>query len=135
MVYSYAYTFCRRAVVATMDLSATGLHLLRTDHWLRDKRNVLQLWLETTPWEGTAQQDGPTPASPEELAGQWSVSDTVRFLQSMDLEGPAELCRMSGVNGADLLGFNTVDEMVQELRCTPFAAKKMLRARNEFLGR
>ena len=42
---------------------------------------------------------------------------------------------MSGVNGADLLGFNTVDEMVQELRCTPFAAKKMLRARNEFLGR
>ena len=36
MMYAYPFTLARRAVVATMDLSARNLHLLRTDHWLSE---------------------------------------------------------------------------------------------------
>ena len=36
MMYAYPYTLCRRAVVATFDLSAANLKLLHTDHWLSD---------------------------------------------------------------------------------------------------
>ena len=43
MVYSYPYTLCRRAVVVTFDLAAANLHLLRTDHWLQNPHNVIQL--------------------------------------------------------------------------------------------
>ena len=45
MMYAYPYTLCRRAVVATFDLSASNLELLQTDHWLSDSRNVMQLRL------------------------------------------------------------------------------------------
>ena len=32
MMYSHAFTLCRRAVVATLDLSAQNIHMLSTDH-------------------------------------------------------------------------------------------------------
>ena len=38
-------------VVATFDLSASNLHLFKTDHWLSDPRNVIQLHL-TSPQRG-----------------------------------------------------------------------------------
>ena len=41
MIYAYPFTLRRRAVVATFDLSAANLRMLRTDHWLSDARNVL----------------------------------------------------------------------------------------------
>jgi hypothetical protein len=41
---------CRRAVVATMDLSASSLDLLTSHHWLSDKRNVIVLRLESPAW-------------------------------------------------------------------------------------
>ena len=34
MMYSYQYALCRRAVVATFDLSAKGLDAFSSDHWL-----------------------------------------------------------------------------------------------------
>ena len=51
MRYAYPYTLCRRGVVATFDLTAAGLDLFQTDHWLSDERNVIQLHLQTPAWE------------------------------------------------------------------------------------
>ena len=45
MMYAYPFTFARRAVVATFDLSAKNLEAFTTDHWLQDRRNVIQLKL------------------------------------------------------------------------------------------
>ena len=45
MKYSYPFTLCRRGVLAMMDLSAENLNLLESDHWLADRRNVIQLHL------------------------------------------------------------------------------------------
>ena len=45
MCHSYKYTLARRAVIATFDLSAANLDALRTDHWLSDSQNVIQLRL------------------------------------------------------------------------------------------
>ena len=50
MVYSYPFTLCRRAVVATMDLSASNLDLLLSHHLLSHERNVIVLRLERSAW-------------------------------------------------------------------------------------
>ena len=44
-VYAYDYTFCRRAIVATFDLSAQHLDAFHTDHWLSNALNVIVLKL------------------------------------------------------------------------------------------
>ena len=38
MMYSYKYALCRRAIIATFDLSAAHLHILTTDHWLKQRK-------------------------------------------------------------------------------------------------
>jgi len=45
-VYAYSYTFTRRAVIATLDLSAKHRHALGTDHWLSNELNVIKLELD-----------------------------------------------------------------------------------------
>ena len=50
MIYAYPFTLARRAVVATMDLSAANLLAFDEDHWLSDRRNVSQLWLDAEAW-------------------------------------------------------------------------------------
>eukprot|EP00973_Karenia_brevis_P001831 249848-Karenia_brevis.AAC.1 len=50
MLYAYTYTLCRRAVVATFDLSAQNLDLLQSDHWLSNPRNVLVVRLDAPAW-------------------------------------------------------------------------------------
>ena len=50
MMYAYAFTLCRRAVVVTLDLSARNLHMFTTDHWLSDPQNVLVLRLTAPAW-------------------------------------------------------------------------------------
>ena len=45
MIYSYKYTLARRAVVATLDLSAKNLSALKADRWLQNPLNVVQLHL------------------------------------------------------------------------------------------
>ena len=56
MVYSYQCTLrlCRRAMVATFDLSANGLDAFKTDHWLQNPLNVVQLWLTEKAFDETA---------------------------------------------------------------------------------
>ena len=131
MMYAYAYSFCRRAVVATMDLSASGLHLLRSDHWLADERNVLQVWLDQPAWLHSSAI--PLPRSdPRTLMQGWSVAQAVAFLHSVDLDGAAEVCRHNGVNGGDLLAM-TAATLTGDLRVSPFLAKKMLNARDCYL--
>ena len=62
----------------------------------------------------------------------WSVAETVRFLEAADLHGPAHLCQHNRFNGMDLLGV-TESSLVADLRCTPFAARKIVGARENFL--
>ena len=45
-VFSYSYSFCGRAVIATFDLSAQNLQELHTDHWLCNRQNVQLLRLD-----------------------------------------------------------------------------------------
>ena len=45
MMYSYKYTLARRAVVATLDLSAANLSALSKDHWMKNSLNIIQLHL------------------------------------------------------------------------------------------
>ena len=50
-VYAYEYTFCRRAIVATFDLSAQHLGAFETDHWLSNELNVIVLKLTEKAYE------------------------------------------------------------------------------------
>ena len=50
MMYAYPFTLSHRAVVATMDLSATNLQAFTEHHWLSDSRNVLLLRLSEQAW-------------------------------------------------------------------------------------
>ena len=45
MMYAYPFTLCRRAIIATMDLSAKNLEFFTNHHWLSDSRNVITLRL------------------------------------------------------------------------------------------
>ena len=103
MMYSYAFTLCRRAVVATFDLSARNLHMLSTDHWLSDARNVVVLRLVEPSW--VTECDTPVQA-PIPMAA-WTVSQVAHWLASSDMAGPASTLQMQGVSGEDLLGFAT----------------------------
>ena len=49
------------------------------------------------------------------------------------MAGPAAALFASGVNGSDLLEV-TVDVLAKEVRVTPFGARKVLAARDAFLG-
>ena len=53
------------------------------------------------------------------------------FLERCDLHGPAQGCRHNGVASADLLEF-TEAGLLNDLRVTPFAARKILAARASF---
>ena len=46
MVFSYPFTLCHRAVVATMDLRASNQQCFTQHHWQSDSRNALLLRLE-----------------------------------------------------------------------------------------
>ncbi len=131
MRYSSLYTLCRRAVVVTFDLAASNLHLLDTDHWLSDPRNVLQLKLASRAFVDPGVAVAPPP-SPSEAMRSWSVHDVVSFAHARDLAGPAAILFASGVNGADLLSA-TERMLVQDVRLTPFGARKILGARDAFL--
>ena len=93
----------RTRVVATFDLSAHNLHMLSTDHWLSDARNVVVLRLAEPSW--VTECDTPVQA-PTPMAA-WTVSQVVHWLESSDMAGPASILQMQGVSGEDLLGFAT----------------------------
>lgn len=68
-MYSYCYSFCGRAVVATFDLSAKNLDQLWSDHWLSNRDNVQLLHLEE-PAYVDPQTSSQAPASPGARVGQ-----------------------------------------------------------------
>ena len=80
-----------------------------------------------------AGDDNGEPVGPTELMRAWPVMEVVRFLEGRDLTGPAELLRRSGVNGADLLQLSQQD-LCTDVLLTPFAARKVVAARDEFLN-
>ena len=128
MMYAYPYTLARRAVVATMDLSARNLHLLETDHWLADRRNVEQVWLQAPVFPS----HGPTATQPLEAMRRWSVADVSAFFESKDAVGLATTLSANSVQGKDLLMF-TADDLVADLRMTRFGARKALALRDAVL--
>jgi hypothetical protein len=132
MRFSSLYTLCRRAVVVTFDLSAANLHMLDTDHWLADEKNVIQLKLTAPAWESPGGVVAAPPPLRSIMCG-WSVGGVVSFAHARDLAGPATALFASGVNGSDLVDM-TDDVLVQEVRVTPFAARKILAARDAFLA-
>ena len=136
MVYSYPYTLARRAVVATMDLTARNLHLLKTNHWLKDPRNVCLLELTSPAWviHGNAQLAGQLDPSPREQMLSWSVQEVQEFFERGDAAGLGAILHANAVNGLDLLSFGHASDLVEALRLTPFAAKKVLLLRDQFLS-
>ena len=136
MKFAYAFTLARRAVVVTMDMSAANLHLLASDHWLSDRRNVLQLHLTQKAWREHEQvhqeavAEVPTPAA---LLNSWSVNEVVGFLKGRDLEGPAATFFNNGVAGRDFAGL-TLEQLTADLRLSNLAARKVLEARDTFAG-
>ena len=63
-VYAYKYTFCRRAVVATLDLSAVNLDQFEKDHWLSSELNVIVLRLTEPAFGARAEPSSPRPSAP-----------------------------------------------------------------------
>ena len=64
----------------------------------------------------------------------WTVNDMARWLESADLSGPAEKFRLNGVSGADFLCFSSAAALEQDLRLTPFCARKLIDVRERFLN-
>ena len=95
-------------------------------------RNVIQLHLTSPAWE-TGEAGSSEHMSRTEQMRSWTVAETGRFLQEQDLAGPAELARMSGVKGVDLLEASG-EQLSTEIRLTPFAASKVAAARDAFLS-
>ena len=63
----------------------------------------------------------------------WSVRDLALFLSKADMEGPAQHLRAQGCAGEDFLHFTDTD-LKQDLRTSPFTAKKLLRIRDAYLA-
>ena len=63
----------------------------------------------------------------------WSVGDMATWLESRDLAGPAAAFRQNGVNGEDFVGFPSAESLEQDLRLTPFCARKLIRVRDTYL--
>ena len=132
MMYSYPFTFARRAVVATFDLGAHNLSLLSTHHWLSNSNNVCVLRL-TEPAFGIAPRTaGPSgPSRMEDVMRAWSVNEVASWLESADAGGIATVCRANAVRGVDLMSFSTAAELSDALRLAPFAARRLLELRAE----
>ena len=133
MIYAYSFTLCRRAVVITMDMSAANLHLLETDHWLSDSKNVQIVRLTAPAWNAGDELPPAHDPPRQEVLSAWSVREVVAFLNAKDLEGPASVFQSNGVNGADLLAM-TAESMVRDLRLSPFAGRKVASARDAYLA-
>eukprot|EP00973_Karenia_brevis_P002867 389033-Karenia_brevis.AAC.1 len=129
MMYAYPFTLARRAVIATLDLSARNLHLLRRDHWLSNPSNVTLIWLAHPAFGDVGAVGDRDPAT--EMR-QWSVSDVEAFFESRDAASLGRALAESSVDGEDLLTM-TLEQFHQDLRLTPFGARKVWQLRQNFL--
>ena len=69
-----------------------------------------------------------------ERVGAFTAADLRTALEEEDMSGPAADLYRQGVNGADFLALSE-SAYVQDLRVTPFVAKKLLKLRAELLLR
>ncbi len=133
MRFSSVYTMCRRAVVATLGLSASNPQMLQTDRWLSNPKNATQLRLTAPAWGAS----GPAPALPSPRPGSvmaaWSADEVAAFARGRDLVGPSSVLFAGGVNGSDLLVV-CEDALVSDVRLTRLGARKVLKARDDFLA-
>ena len=132
MVYSYPYTLARRAIVVTLDLTAKNLHMLSTNHWLRDEKNVICVRLDAPAWQT---DDLPQVAPPRrETMAARSVDELAQFVAGQDAAALADMLRSQSVSGGDFVSFEAHEDLTAELKITPFAAKKLIRLRGLFLS-
>ena len=75
----------------------------------------------------------PPPTTPEDCMRGWSVAEVETFFNEKDMATSAKILRQNDVCGADLLEL-TVAELTASLRVTPFLGRKIVRARDSFLG-
>ena len=135
MVYAYPYTLARRAVVATLDLTARNLHMLKTNHWMQDAGNVIVVRLNEPAWQPSVGDARPitVATTPTQAMASWTVSDVESFFHEQDASGLAGVIVQNAVTGTDLMSFTSWETLRQDLCLTPFAARKMFRLRNSFL--
>ena len=62
----------------------------------------------------------------------WSVSTVASYLEQEDAQGLATMVKHNSANGADLLQL-APDTCADDLRCSPFAARKLLQFRDKYL--
>ena len=63
----------------------------------------------------------------------WGVGAVATWLESLDMAGPAACLKVQGVNGRDLVAFESAAEFSRDLDTTHFVAKKVLGLRNQHL--
>ena len=132
MIYSYPFTLAKRGVVATLDLTAANLHMLRTNHWLKHSRNVTLLQLTGPAFQAPGQPLQPLPA--KERMAAWTVDELANFYSQQDAAAVAEMLQRHSVNGADLLEFENWQQLLDDLNTVPFVAKKAFHLRDMFLA-
>ena len=133
MRYAYPFTLARRAVVATMDLSALNMDALRTDHWLCNPLNVKVLRLDGPAWQGAPSIGVSSPASGRDAMFAWTAGQVFEFFKSSDLEGPARVLFSNGVRGKDLLAVS-FDDLQSDLRLSKLASRNIVAVRDEYLA-
>ena len=66
----------------------------------------------------------------QERVALWTVDEVAIWLSSQDATGLANTIRTNAVNGRGLLAFKDVGALIEGLRLTPFAARKLLSIRD-----
>ena len=69
----------------------------------------------------------------QQRMSSWKVNTLASYLEQEDAEGLAALVRKNSVNGSDLLEL-AESSCIDGLRCTPFAARKLMLLRDKFLA-
>ena len=93
-------------------------------------KNCLVLRLTAPAWVGAAPRP---PASARTRMSSWSCQELQDYLHAHDMAGLADQLYGQSVNGRDFLDL-TESQFVKELHMSPFAAKKLVIARNDFVN-
>lgn len=104
------------------------MHLLCSDHWLADPRNISLVRL-MEPAFGLPLAPRPDNRT---LMLHWAVADVVTFFETKDAEALGKSLAVNSMQGSDLLRF-TVDSLRKDLNLNTFAAQKICHPRDAFL--
>ena len=119
--------------VVTANMSTKNLHFLETNDFLSKASNRTLLRLTESPFVGAAPNVAPVMRSRSEQMARWNVGGTSSFLDSRDLLGASRICANNDVTGIDMLNM-TQQSLTEEIGVSPFAARKILAARDSFLA-